>query len=195
MQFSPVLIPALIIGPLRYFFARYPGNSKFIWDADEKKRTVDIGHFNDFFKVPLEERPRILVSRGPFQASKVGITDNMAEEKAFKDTMGLKDRINMMLYSGTASVIVEARNMGTCELLADMACHFLAWARPEICDTQGFKDFILPMNVGECQQVEKENTEKFQVQIGLPWIKEEQWRVQNDGIAIKNSIANVLVNG
>lgn len=191
MTFSPTLVPSLIIEPLRYFFATYGGSSKLVWDADDHKRTVEIGHMNDFFKIPLEERPRILVDRGGFQISKVGLTDNLAEQERMKETHGLKDRINMLLYQGTATMIVEARNMGTCEILADMASHFLAWARPEICDSQGFKDFAGQMNVTPCQMTERENTEKFQVQIMIPWIKEEHWRVRNDGIIIKNILNNL----
>lgn len=192
MTFSSTMVPALIVGPLRYFFSTYTSPDLFHWNEDEKKRNIDIGHANDFFKVTLGEKPRILVDRGSFQVSKVGVTDNMAEQRRFKETNGLKDKINMMLYQGSAQVLVEARNMGTCEVLADMACHFISWARPEICDSQGFKEFALPMSVSPCQQVERENTEKFQVQVNLPWIKEEHWRVKDDGIAIKNSIIQLL---
>lgn len=191
MTFSPILIPALIIEPLKYFFSTYGVSSKLVWNEDEKKRSVDIDHMNNFFKVALEERPRILVDRGPFQINKVGITDNLAEQQRFKETSGLKDRINMLLYQGTATILIEARNMGTCEILADMTSHFLNWARPEICNSQGFKDFGGNVSVSSCQLTEKENTEKFQVQIQIPWIKEEHWRVRDDGVAIKNILNNL----
>lgn len=191
MTFSPTLIPALIIEPLRYFFSTYTQDSKLTWDEDPKKRSIEIAHMNDFFKIPIQEKPRILVDRGMFQVNKVGLTDNLAEQKTFKDTSGLKDRINMLLYSGTAQVIIEARNQGTCEVLADMATHFLSWARPEICDTQGFKEWALPMNVSSCQPTGNEDTEKFQIQIQFPWIKEEHWRVRDDGVAIKAVLMNL----
>lgn len=192
MIFSPTLLPYLIIEPLRYFFSTYGAPNKLVWSEDDKVRTVDIGHMNDFFKVPLEERPRVLVDRGGFRLSKVGLTDNLAEQKPFSETMGLKDRTSMLLYQGMAIVLVEARNMGTCEMLADMTSHFLAWARTTICDSQGFKEFGADFSVSNCQLTEKENTEKFQVQIQMPWIKEEHWRTRDDGIAIKNAIAKII---
>lgn len=191
MTFSPILISTLIIEPLRYFFGTYGEGSKLIWDADEKKRTVDIGHMFDFNKIPMEERPRIIVDRGGFRTNKVGITDNLAEQSSLIKTSGLKDRINMQMYSGTANLIIEARQMGTCEMLADMTLHFLAWARPTICSTQGFKEFGGEVLVSPCALTEKENTEKFQIQMQFPWIREEQWRVRDDGIALKNLLLNI----
>lgn len=193
MIFSPILLPSLIIEPLRYFFATYGSTNNLVWDADEKKRSVDIGHLNDYFKIALEERPRVLVDRGSFQIGGVGLTDNMAEQKTMAETLGLKDRITMAMYSGVATVLVEARNMGTCEQLADMTCHFLNMVRPKILDVQKFKDFGRNMAVSSCQPTEKENTEKFQIQIQIPWIKEEHWRTRDDGVAIKNILMNVTV--
>jgi len=191
MNFSPILISTLVIEPLRYFFSEYSGNSKLIWNPDEKKRTVDIGHMYDFYKIPMEERPRILVDRGGFRTSKVGITDNLAEQTSLIENRGLKDRINMQMYSGTANIIVEARQMGTCENLANMTLHFLAWARPTICSTQGFKEFGGDVAVSPCALTEKENTEKFQIQLQFPWIREEHWRVQDDGIILKNILLKI----
>jgi hypothetical protein len=191
MNFSPIMISTLVIEPLRYFFSTYGGNSKLVWDVDEKKRTMDIGHMYDFYKVPLEERPRIVVDRGGFRTNKVGLTDNLAEQKSLIETSGLKDRINMQMYSGTANLIVEARQMGTCELLADMTLHFLAWARPTICSTQGFKEFGGEVSISPCALTEKENTEKFQIQMQFPWIREEHWRNKDDGIKLKNILLNL----
>ena len=191
MNFSPILISTLVIEPLRYFFSEYGDSSKLIWNPDEKKRTVDIGHMYDFYKIPMEERPRILVDRGGFRTNKVGITDNLAEQKSLIENQGLKDRINMQMYSGTASILVEARQMGTCETLANMALHFLAWARPTICSTQGFKEFGGEVSVSPCVITEKENTEKFQIQMQFPWIREEHWRVKDDGIILKNILLKI----
>ena len=193
MIFSPIILPSLIIEPLRYFFSTYGAPNKLVWDVDEKKRTVDIGHLNDYFKIALEERPRILVDRGGFRISGVGITDSMAEQKTMAETRGLKDRVSMAMYSGVATVLIEARNMGTCEQLSDMTCHFLNMVRPKILDVQKFKDFGRDMTVSSCQPTEKENTEKFQIQIQIPWTKEEHWRTRDDGIAVKDILMKVTV--
>lgn len=191
MTFSPILISTLIIEPLRYFFGTYGESSKLVWSADDKVRSVEIGHMYDFYKIPLEERPRIIVDRGGFRTSKVGITDNLAEQKSLKETSGLKDRISMQMYSGTANIIIEARQMGTCELLADMTLHFLAWARPTICSTQGFKEFGGEVMVSPCALTAAENTEKFKIQLSFPWIREEHWKNFDDGVALKSILTDI----
>lgn len=192
MDFSPLTTSALILGPLRYFFSTYGAKNKLVWNEDPKKRTLEIAHFNDLHKIPLEERPRILVDRGSYRMDKTAVSDNMAQGKSFAETRGLDDRINFILYSGTASIIVEARQQGVCELLTDMATHFIAWSRPLLCDSQGFKEFGMPMQVSECRLLEQaENDDKFQVTIALPYIKEEQWQVRNDAIILKSISTSV----
>lgn len=188
MYFNPHYIEALIAEPLKYFFSTYTKNSKFVWDEDEKKRTVEIEYKNNVHMVTDNERPRILVERGTYQITKTGLTDNLAEAKSVYETSGLEDRINMVFYQGNASLIIEARQKGSCEILADMASHFILWSRPFLCSTQGFKEFGLPMTVGECEldAGAEDGVEKFRVQIQLPYMKEEHWRVANDAVKIKN---------
>lgn len=195
MLFTPIIIPALILEPLRYFFETYGPSihkGQFVWKEDEKERTVDLDYTENFYRIPLEDRPRIIVDRGQFSVNKVGLSDNLAEQHTFHHTQGLKNRINMMFYAGQATVTVEARHKGSCELVADMATHFILWTRPELCDSQGFKEFGLPMNVSPCSQVTRENDVKFQVQIGLPWMREEHWRVRNDGVKIKDLLIKAV---
>lgn len=192
MDFSPLTTSALILGPLRYFFSTYGAKNKLVWDEDPKKRTVEIAHLNDLHKIPLEERPRILVDRGSYMITKTSVSDNMAQAKSYGQTKGLDDRINFIMYQGTASVIVEARQQGVCEMLTDMVTHFIAWTRPLLCNSQGFKEFGMPMQVSECRLLEQgENDEKFQVTIALPYIKEEHWQVRNDGIILKSVAASI----
>jgi len=186
MQFSPLTIPTLILVPLRYYFSVYGERNKVVWDEDPKKRSVEIEDINNLHKIPLEERPRILVSRGTYRMDKTGVSDNMAMGKPYSETRGIDNRINMIIYSGTAQILIEARQLGVCELLTDMVSHFIAWTRPMLCDSRGFKEFGLPMQISDCQLLSKaENDEKFQVQIQFPYIKEEQWKVRNDGVLLK----------
>lgn len=196
MHFSNGVISPLIIAPLRYYFSQYSQGSALYWNESEKLRTMEIGEFFDFNKIPIQEKPRVLVSRGNYMINKVGLTDNMAESVPFSQTKGISDRTNMVLYSGSATVFVEARNKGTCELLSDMVSHFIAWTRPILCDSQGWKEFGLPMNVSDCEMLMDEDPgiTKYQIQIQLPWIKEEQWRVRNDGMAIKAILTNVVLD-
>lgn len=193
MQFYNGIIAPLIIEPLRYFFSTATSSSNLIWDADEKKRTLDIGESYDFNKVALQEKPRILVSRGTYQINKVGLTDNLAEAVSFSQTGGLQDNINMLMYSGNATITIEARAKGTCELLTDMTSHFVAWTRPVICDAMGWKEFGLPMAVSDVALMgdEDQGVPKFQANISIPWAKEEHWNVRNSGIVLKGIVSNI----
>lgn len=171
----------------------YTQGANFFWDPDPNKRTLEISEVNDFHKVALNERPRILVDRGGYQINKTGLSDNLAYAPPMKKTQGLQVMTNFLLYSGTAIVTIEARQQGTCDLLADMATHFIAWTRPLLCNSQGFKEFGLPMMVSPCAPTSEEDDEKFQVVVQLPYIKEEEWVVRDDGIILKNVIQSVMV--
>jgi hypothetical protein len=195
MQFNPLVVPTLILTPLRYYFSTYTSKQKLVYNDDPNLRTMDIDFTNNLNDISLGDRPRILVDRGSYQINKTGLSDNMASGKPFSETRGLEDRINFVLYEGTATLVIEARQMGVCELLTDMATHFIVWSRPLICDSQGFKEFGLPMSVSNCQLLpNSEDDEKFQVNISFPYIKEERWKVRNDGVLLKaiNQSINAL---
>lgn len=193
MQFYNGLVSPLIIEPLRYFFSTNTAGSNMIWDPDEKKRTVDISESYDFHKVALQEKPRILVTRGGYVINKVGITDNLAEAPNFSETGGLKNQINMLMYSGNATITIEAKTKGTCELLTDMVSHFVSWTRPVICDAMGWKEFGLPMAISDVAMMMDEDpgVPKFQSNISIPWACEEHWNVKNSGIVLKNIVSNI----
>lgn len=191
MQFSPLLVTAAILEPLRYYFSTYAGDSRLVWNPDEKLRTLEISDVNDFNKVTMQERPRILVSRGGYQVNKVGLSDNMAEGLTVEQGRGLRRDKHMLLYSGVASMVIEARNKGTCELLTDMATHFIAWSRGPICDTQGFKNFADSLSVSECNPTGGQDDIVFQVTVQMPYVKEEQWIMRDDGVLIKEALAKI----
>ena len=184
-----------IVQPLRYFFSKYTGSSNLFWDEDEKKRTLDIAEAFDFNRTALGEKPRIMITRGGFSVNKTGISDNLAEGKAPNLTGGKRDNTNFIMFQGTAIMIIEARTKGTCELLADMATSFLIMTRPILCDDLGWKEFAMPMMVGDCNLMSDEDAgvSKFQVQVQIPWVVEEAWRVRNDGPELKKIIQSAYV--
>lgn len=190
MVFNPLLVSALIVNPLRYFFANYASKVELQWDPDPKKSQIEIGTVNDFNTIPLEQKPRVLIDRGNYQIQKTGLTDNMMSAPGVKESLGLMHRTNMVFIQGMMVVNVEANNEGTCELITDMVSNFIVWSRPILCDSQGFKEFGLPMQVSQ-PQVVQEAKEKFSVQISFPYIKEENWTVNQDAIKIKNIFQTV----
>lgn len=194
MNFSIGAIAQAIIQPLRYHFAKYGQSANLMWSENDTERTIDIFEAFDGNRLPMQNRPRIVISRGSFSAGKVGLTDNMAEAKPFSQTRGNKDITNFTIYQGAATVTVEARNKGTCELIADMAAHFLLWSRPIICDAMEWKDFASPLSISDCvaEMNEDPNLNIFQVQMQVPWTKEEVWKVNTDGAELKKILLNVI---
>lgn len=192
MRFSPLLVTSSILEPLRYYFSAYGQDGGFLWDPDEKKRTLEISDVYDFNKIAFQERPRLLVNRGSYSINKVGLSDNLAEGITLAEGRGLRKDTNMLLYTGTASLIIEARNKGTCELLTDMATHFIAWSRGPICDSQGFKNFGDTLSVSACEATQDQDDATFQVTVQIPYIKEEQWVMRDDGILLKSYMLQAI---
>lgn len=184
MRFSPTLLTSLIVYPLRVFFANYAGED-LKYDVDEKKSKIEIDSLNNLNKEAIQFKPRILINRGAYSIDRVGLSNNLAEGYSPLQTKGLQNNINMVMISGQAQIMVEARNEGTLELMTDMVSHFLVWSRPAICNTQGFKEFATPLTVSD-PRLSKEDREIFQVLIGVPYVMEEQWNVKDDALKINN---------
>ncbi len=180
--FSGGFLASLVIAALRYFFQTY--GQDLAWNSDPTKSGIEIDTVNNFHDVTIGPKPRILIDRGQYGMSSSGLTDNMAEQKNVGLTKGLTDRINFVLYTGQIDIYIQSRQEGTCERVTDLAQHFLVWSAPYLCNTQGFKQFAKSIVVGPCTP-SSEDVEIFQVQISTPWVKEESWRVFNDGITIK----------
>ena len=190
MKFSPLLITSLIIQPLRYFYSQYGNELGFKWDEDEKVRNINIDHYYNIHGIALGEKPRIMVNRGTYKISKTGITDNMTSQRSPREGLGVNDRQNMVFIDGTASITIEARNLGTVERLADMTSHFIVWSRPLICDTQGFKEFGLNSMVSDVRQ-DTEDREKYIVNISVPYFMEERWQVNFDAVTLKDILTSI----
>jgi hypothetical protein len=184
MRFSPLLVSNSIIQPLRYFFSNYAG-ADFKYNLDEKITKIEIGAVNDFNKIPVGVKPRVLVNRGTFQIRSTGLDDSQATAKSTLETKGLTDKKNMVFIFGEASVLIESFHEGSVELLTDMVTHFLVWSKPFLCNTQGFKNFATPMTVTE-PKVSKEETEVFQTIITVPYMMEEHWQVKSDALKLKD---------
>lgn len=190
MYFSPAYLTSLIVEPLRYYFSNF-SDAELRWTDDPKTTGIEIGSINDYHKLAIQQKPRILVSRGQYSINPTGLSDNLAEGKGFLETKGNKDEVRMLILNGVSQVMVEARNEGTAEKILDHTQHFLAWTSSMIASTQGFKNFCLPMNVSPCTP-SKEDTEIFQSTINIPWSKEEQWRITDDNTQLKAFLLSMV---
>lgn len=189
MHFSPAFLSALIVDPLRYLYASY-APQELSWSPDPLTSEIEIDTINNFNKQVIQAKPRILISRGQYSINPTGLTDNLAYSPDSRTLKGLKDNTNFLLINGVSQILIEARNEGTCEKIVDITSHFLSWMTPLIADSQGFKLFGLPMNVSGCTP-NREDTEIFQCTINIPWSKEEQWKVANDGVDLKKFIFSI----
>lgn len=188
MYFSPAYISSLIVEPLRFYFSNYaPSNLK--WDKDPDISQIEIDTINNFNKIAIGAKPRILVSRGGYSIASTGLSDNMAEGITSRAT-GKKSEKRFLMVSGQAQLLVETAYEGTCELVVELTQNFLAWSSPTIASTQGFKQFAIPLSVSPCTP-STEDVEIFQCSMGLPWIKETHFVVEEDGLGFKQFLASI----
>jgi hypothetical protein len=191
MYFSPAYISSLIVEPLRFYFANY-GPPDLVWDPDPKIATIEIDTINNFNKIAIQFKPRILVSRGGYVISPTGLTDNMAEATSSR-ALGLKSEKRFLLVAGQAQILIEAVNEGTCEKVLELTENFLSRSAPTIANVQGFKQFALPLSISPCTPG-KEDVELFQCSIGLPWRKETHYLIEEDGIQLKDFLLKITTD-
>lgn len=182
MNFSPLFISSLIIKPLRYFFENY-GAEGLKYNSDATKSDLEIDSINNFHKEPIQVKPRIMVDRGTYAVTHVGLSDNLADGKSAAETLGLQHNINMVFIRGTAQIVIESLQEGVIEILTDMVSHFLVWTGPHLCNSQGFKIFAIPLQVS-APTFQKEDREVFRVTIDVPYCMEEQWRIRDDALKL-----------
>lgn len=184
MNFSPALITNNIVDPLRLFFAQY-GGTDLTWTSDPKTSKVEVDSINNFHKVAIQAKPRVLISRGSFSIRGSGLADNLAEGDSLEKTKGLRDTLGLVFIDGQAQILIEARQEGTAERLVDMVSHFVVWAREFYCNYKGFKQFAQTISVSPVTP-SREDLEIFQCSIGLPWSAEDSWHIRTDGVKIKD---------
>jgi hypothetical protein len=195
-QFSPLALESLLVDSLRYYFGSGQTTPmKLVWDADPKISSIEINAAADFHKVALQEKPRIIVDRGAYMVQKSGLNNSMMQQKTFAETGGLIDRKSIYFAQGSATLTIDARQKGVCEAITELAGRFISWSSPLLCSALGFKELGMPMSVSPCQITNPEGEgEMFTVTISLPYIREDVWRVWNDGIKFKSFLLEVLAS-
>lgn len=196
--FNLGMIAPTIIQPLRYFFSNPDSGTNLIWSEDPSLRTIDIQESFQTNSTPPVGSPRILVSRGGFMGGRLqgGISHNLAHENSpFSVRRGDADSTQICFYAGNASVSIEARSKGVCELITDMTLHFLIWSRPTICEAGGWSEFGDVIQVSDCQGIsgdqEGSGGEIFRASLSVPWKKEERWIRKTSNPELKEVILNI----
>ncbi len=180
LKFSPKIVSEILLRVLRHCFQKAPEDYR--WDPDPKLSKVAIRRANETFDKDSEASqflPRIIVSRNSYGIGQSGLNQSMTSESPMEVTKGIKDSTHMHMISGGFSIVIEATQEGTAEMLADMTSCFLTWLSTHICNTYGLNTFGLPMNVGE-PAPDKEGLEKFKIVINSGYSAESRFRIHSD---------------
>lgn len=191
-KFHPLLVTEIIIRTLKYCFGQMT-NPNYKWDPDPVISAVDIQRVNDTQPKKdtdspeagnaVQKKPRILVGRGSYQIGKTGLNQSMTEGLPTHIAKGADKTKHMHLVQGSFSIIIEAHNEGTVEMLTDMVSTFISWSSVHICNTHGFNEFGMPLYIGEAA-LDKEDTEKFKVVINSGYIMETHYVIRKDGFKL-----------
>ncbi len=133
-------------------------------------------------------RPVILINRGDYTLGNVAISDNAAEFGL--SPQGQQDRTTFMTFArGAANIRIMTWNFGTCELLGKLTMQYLVASKPYICNSQGFKD-VGPVAVSRPLR-DKDDKDKWIIDIQLPWSLEMHWKVQNIGPRLRGILSSL----
>lgn len=186
MEFIPLNVPKAFLEPLQYFFKVYASDD-LKYDADGTKTKIEIGTVNDFHKTEIEHLPRILVDRGPITFHGRHLDEDLLDKKGPFDTKGLEDRKSHSYIQGQITIMIEARNEGTCEVLASMVSEFVYRTAHLIAREYGFSSLARPFTLGSCAPFEDgEKQTSFRVVAQIPYTAESAWKIFNSGIKIKD---------
>ncbi len=197
-KFSPLEHYYLLRNPLIYFFQNYPigKNNNLQYDPDETKSQLLITSIDNYYEVKANEKPRILIDRGAYSTRTLGIDNSMVNSEGPYVNRGNNDASYMIMYEGTSSIKIQARNQGTCDLLTDAVSHFYLWSAPLLAGSNGYKTFGQPgitvssLAPTDTAQVGDSPT-TFEVVIGIPWSHEELYMYSQDGVIMKNCFLSV----
>lgn len=179
-MFGPLQVTTFIRDMLRDLFLEY-GDADFVWSPDVRLSKITIGTIND---INSEERkqqfPRILVQRGPTFLQTQFIGGNFARTNG--GTVGISTG-DVETYrqdiTGSLTILIETRQEGTCESLAEYVRKFICWSRKYIESQFGFNRFGNQMQISQCD-MDLEDTERFKISINIPYIIEEKWETSGN---------------
>lgn len=191
-SFSPLRHYEALRNPLVYFFSNYQPGGKYglTFDTDETKTNLLITSVDNYYEVKADVKPRVLISRGSYSYTQLGIDNSLAESQGPYANAGLNNSMKMVTLAGTSTIKIQARNQGTCDLLTDIVSHFYAWTGPLLCATYGYLTFAKNMEVSDLDPVEGSGTGDsptlFQVSVSLPWSREERYNYGQVGVKLKS---------
>jgi hypothetical protein len=165
--------------------------SNYAWSSDPKESKITIGTVSDVnSKAHIQAFPRVLIQRGASMCRVQFIADSLDVRRDGGPSKGGTD-IHRQDVEGSINLIIEARNEGTCEEIAEFIRKFLVWSKPLIEKTFQFQSFGSIVQIGMCE-MDLEDTEKFKISINVPYIVEDRW-IRSTDLTRLNHIFRDLV--
>lgn len=182
--FNPPMVATVIRDTLRFLFETgAPDRLKYNREPKDSQVVIALT-LDDTTDAAEQSKPRILVDRGAFAASGIGITDSFTS--GLFDSQGVKSTRDeyMNMINGACNIKVVAYNKGTCEELAYLVATFLVWSRPMITNTLGFKNLASPLSVSPLM-LDRDDKNKFIIELNVPYMTEMRWMSEELGPKLK----------
>ena len=190
MNYNPLFVVSMIRDMLREMYVEYGGDN-FKWDEDPRTSKITIGTVNDIHSNErIQQFPRILIQRGSSQLHSQFITNNLESTTGLGVNTGDTEYYRQDV-EGSINIIIESRQEGTCEEIAENTRKFLCWSKPFIETKFGFQAFGKIMQISECM-MDQEDVEKFKISINIPYIIEDRWQ-KTDNLIRLNHVFRKLV--
>lgn len=194
MRFSALTLKRLLVSSLREFFASEGVPEQFRYSSELNESKIEISSINDFHKINLQVKPRIMLDRGVYTVSSSGLNDGLYESQGHMNNLGATNRTNTSFITGNSSFVIDSRQEGTCELLTDIIAHFLVWSRPFVCNALGLRSFGNPISISPCSPM-REETEIFRCAVSFQYIADEYWINTRDSVILKDVFQKVIQAG
>lgn len=180
-SFNPLSVVTFTRDCLRKLFLEF--GEDFTWSSDSKQSKIWIGTANDYnASVEIQKIPRVLIQRGPIDINTAFISNNL---EYVEGTPNDKTKHYRQDLQGNLTIIVETVSEGACEVLAERLRRFICWSKPFIETEFGFQGFARQMQISPCMP-DRENKEKFKIQISIPYSIEDRWSSTQFYIKLKS---------
>jgi hypothetical protein len=192
--FNPAMVSSCIRDTLRFLFSTAaPDRLKYSSDPKESALAIDLS-FDVHTDSENQKRPKIIINRGPYQAGSVGMDDSSTGSGMVTGISGSgmsRKSSYMNLVNGTCSIRIVAWNLGVCEEIAYLVATFLTWSKPHICNTLGFKNIASPVSSSPVL-LDKDDRDKFIVEISVPYSTEMRWSDTEIGVKLKGFLIELV---
>lgn len=182
--FNPPMVASVIRDTLRFLFETgAPDRLKYNREPKQSEVVISLT-LDDTTEDAEQSKPRILIDRGPYTASGIGITDSMTTGlRTGIASQSIRDEF-MNMIGGSCSIKIIAYNKGVCEELAYLVMTFLVWSRPMITNTLGFKNLASPLSASPLMQ-DRDDKDKFVIELNVPYMTEMRWMSEELGTKLK----------